>query len=322
MAAARFMKELEAPIVEGHNFATIDLFDRDHAERVLIKFGQAFGKLPDDSQPLSEQQSSFVKSVASGLAEQEGKTVSIRLSLFAEMIKSKPWVPHTLDQVGGTAGIGVNFLSQYGEFGEQTGNVVRSEKKATAFETCPQMNLTWFQAARHYRWLSEQEGIFENQVCYPPIAEIKAGMELPADAFQRTGYRLPTEAEWEFACRAGTTTPHYFGNDSSLLALHGHSVETAKDRPSPVAMLRPNDFGLFDMLGNAMEWCHDPYVEIYGDRPTDGEQMPVVNDQHRVIRSGSYWTKESYLRSAKRFRNQPHKTRTDYGFRVARTHAP
>lgn len=119
MAATRFMRELENRIVEGHNFATVDLFDVDHAEKVLIKFGQAFGKLPAKSDKLSDDEQSFVRSVASGLA-QDGKVVSVRLALFAEMVKAKQWIPATLQEVGGTEGIGVNFLEE--TFSSREGN--------------------------------------------------------------------------------------------------------------------------------------------------------------------------------------------------------
>ena len=111
MAATRFMRELENRIVEGHNFATVDLFDVDHAQKVLIKFGQAFGKLPAQEGTLINDEQAFVQSVASGLA-QDGKVVSVRLALFAEMVKGKLWVPDTLQEVGGTEGIGVNFLEE------------------------------------------------------------------------------------------------------------------------------------------------------------------------------------------------------------------
>ncbi len=111
MAAARFMDSLDIRIVQGHNFATVDLFDVDHARKVLIKFGQAFGKLPTQVSALSEPEREFVSSVATGLAD-DGQVVSVRLALFAEMIKSKPWIPATLEEVGGTAGVGVTFLEE------------------------------------------------------------------------------------------------------------------------------------------------------------------------------------------------------------------
>ena len=111
MAATRFMDSLDIPLVQGHNFATVDLFDVDHAKKVLVKFGQAFGKLPSETGKMSDDGRSFVESAASGLAE-DGKVVSVRLALFAEMVKGKPWVPATLEAVGGAAGIGVNFLEE------------------------------------------------------------------------------------------------------------------------------------------------------------------------------------------------------------------
>jgi len=111
MPAARFMDKIEVPIVQGKNFATVDLFDEDHAEQVLLKFGQAFGKLPSHASRLAAEEKVFVKKVAAGLAV-DGKVVPVRLALFAEMIKNKPWLLQTLDSVGGTHGLGVNFLEE------------------------------------------------------------------------------------------------------------------------------------------------------------------------------------------------------------------
>ena len=111
MAASRFMRELESPILEGHNFATVDLFDLAHAVKVLTRFGQAYGRIPLNPDHISALEIDFVRSVAAGLA-QDGKVVSVRLALFAEMVKGKPWAPSTLKEVGGTEGIGVNFLDE------------------------------------------------------------------------------------------------------------------------------------------------------------------------------------------------------------------
>jgi serine/threonine protein kinase/formylglycine-generating enzyme required for sulfatase activity len=119
MAAARFMDDLDVPVRQGHNFATVDFFGVDHAEKVLVKFGRAFGKLPDKTSNLSDQQKQFVSAAASGLAR-DGKVVSVHLALFAEMVKNKPWVPATLDDVGGMEGIGVSFLEE--TFGSRTAN--------------------------------------------------------------------------------------------------------------------------------------------------------------------------------------------------------
>ena len=111
MAAARFMDALDVPIVQGHNFATLDLFDVDHARHVLTRFGQAFGKLPAGPPGPSAEQVRFLDALTTGLAR-DGKVVPVRLALFAEMIKGKPWVPSTLEEAGGTEGIGVRFLEE------------------------------------------------------------------------------------------------------------------------------------------------------------------------------------------------------------------
>jgi hypothetical protein len=109
LAVSRFLKELEIRLVEGQNSALVDLFDTDHACKVLAAFGCAFGKLPDNPGEMSEEQKEFLHRAVSGLA-QDGKIICVRLALFAEMMKGKPWTPASLQEVGGTAGVGVSFL--------------------------------------------------------------------------------------------------------------------------------------------------------------------------------------------------------------------
>ena len=111
MAATRFMRELEVKLLEGQNSAAADLFDVDHARKVLSAFGRAFGKLPAGGGETSKEQKEFVNQAVSGLA-QEGKVISVRLALFAEMMKGKSWTPATLKEVGGTEGVGVTFLEE------------------------------------------------------------------------------------------------------------------------------------------------------------------------------------------------------------------
>lgn len=109
MLAAQFMDELEVPIVQGFNFAAVDLFDRKHARKVLMAFGRAFGQLPDDPDAMRPEQERFLDEAVEGLAE-DGSILCVRLTLFAEVVKAKPWVPLTLKEVGGMGGIGSTFL--------------------------------------------------------------------------------------------------------------------------------------------------------------------------------------------------------------------
>ncbi|QDU26723.1 Serine/threonine-protein kinase PknB [Anatilimnocola aggregata] len=111
MAATRFMRELEVRLVEAENSAAVDLFPIRHAEKVLAAFGRAFGVLPEVTSDASEEQQQFLKQATASLA-QEGKVISVRLALFAEMMKGRNWTPATLKAVGGTEGVGVTFLEE------------------------------------------------------------------------------------------------------------------------------------------------------------------------------------------------------------------
>ncbi len=111
MAATRFMRDLEIRLVEGENSAAVDLFQLLHARRVLTAFGRAYGLLPEKSAELTPEQRAFVEQSVKGLAE-NGKVIPVRLALFAEMVKGKPWTAATLEDVGGTQGVGVTFLEE------------------------------------------------------------------------------------------------------------------------------------------------------------------------------------------------------------------
>jgi hypothetical protein len=111
MAATRFMSDLEIPIVQGQNFATVDRFDLRHARKVLLEFGRALGCLPAPPAELTLAHEQFLDQALAGLA-QDGKIISVRLTLFVEMVKARPWTPATLKEVGGIEGLGVTFLEE------------------------------------------------------------------------------------------------------------------------------------------------------------------------------------------------------------------
>src|SRR5271157_2164070 len=111
MAATRFMDELEIELLKGQNTSLVDLFDLRHARKVLTAFGTAYGNVPERTGDISRGQHAFLDQAITELA-QDGKVISVRLALFAEMVKGKPWTPETLREVGGTEGVGVTFLEE------------------------------------------------------------------------------------------------------------------------------------------------------------------------------------------------------------------
>jgi serine/threonine protein kinase len=111
LAAARLMNQIDVPILTDQNFKLVDLFDSEHAARVLVRFGESYGRFPQGSGSLSTDQQAFVKEVVEGLSE-DNKIVSVRLSLLADMLKGREWVPATIRSIGGLDGIGISFLEE------------------------------------------------------------------------------------------------------------------------------------------------------------------------------------------------------------------
>ncbi len=218
-------------------------------------------------------------------------------------------------------------VAQYQAFRREYPNLGRQVlRKYTPEDNCPQVSVTWFEAAAYCRWLSEKESVGEDEYCYPPIAEIKPGMKLPPDYLRRTGYRLPTEAEWEYACRANTITSRYYGDADRLLGDYAWYLNVSDDRTWPVAMLKPNGFGLFDMLGNVQEWCQEAevaYAPSLGFLSEDEEDTEPVNDSvQRLLRGGSFGLWPRDVRSACRGRSRTLNRYNNTGFRIARTYDP
>src|SRR5262249_33653938 len=152
------------------------------------------------------------------------------------------------------------------------------------------------------RWLTAKEGMPEDQQCYP--AEIGPAMKLPDNFLSRTGYRLPTEAEWEYAARAGSTTSRFHGEDATLLTSYGHFILNSDDSLWPVGQLRPNRWGLYDVYGNVMEWCQAqfrPYPAPSGGRVVRDDEFRIDLSQPLVVRGGAYRSTFRENRSAKRF---------------------
>ena len=216
----------------------------------------------------------------------------------------------------------------------------------------PMIGVTWFEAAAYCNWLSEQEGLDK---CYErrpkgeiggsmnflddllnvwrrPEGEIGGSMTIPADVLNRTGYRLPTEAEWEYACRSGTITSRYYGVSTDLLGKYAWCRANSREHAWPGGSLIPNESGLFDMLGNVVEWVQDP-----SERPFFAERLINTTDdiniqllrldnaflssnKPRFLRGGAFNDRPAEVRSANRFWYAPASRLSYIGFRPSRTY--
>jgi formylglycine-generating enzyme required for sulfatase activity len=206
----------------------------------------------------------------------------------------------------------------------------------------PVTGVRLYDAALYCLWLSKEEGIPANQYCYPAREEIEKfaqeadladdlaargktlpPLKMPADYLKRTGYRLPTEAEWEYACRAGAVTTRYYGSDDDLLDRYAWNQRNANNRLWPVGLKRPNDLGLFDMLGNVHQWTSSPLAgspiepgQVILDKTPGNYSIQATTPF--VIRGSSVNTELRSLRSDARWGAQP-RWQDAFGFRVART---
>jgi formylglycine-generating enzyme required for sulfatase activity len=228
-------------------------------------------------------------------------------------------------------------------------------------EDCPVHGQSWYAAAQYCNWLSKQEGLPEKEWCYQPIEALPllgvstagllasglgqgpflaasaacptrtddfymTGMKLAPDYLKRRGYRLPTEAEWEYACRAGAVTARYYGESEELLGKYGWYVVNSQERSWPVGSKKPNDLGLFDMHGNVMCWCQESWHEH--PKPKDDESfedkeedvLTIAASTMRTFRGASFQHAATSARCANCLgRDLPSQRSFNLGFRVART---
>jgi len=177
--------------------------------------------------------------------------------------------------------------------------------------TCPMNEVTWFDAVAYCNWRSQQAGLEADQWCYIPDPQrgYDHGMTIPADIYERRGFRLPTSVEWDYCTRAGTETRWSWGNSVSRADRYAWSLRNSGLRTHPVGELRPNPFGLFDMNGNVWEWIHDT------PHPSG---TTTVADEPRFLRGGTYLNEVESIGWDATIANEPyHKTGAD-GFRIVR----
>ncbi len=200
----------------------------------------------------------------------------------------------------------------------------------------PATQVTWNDAVAFSNWLTQQEQTLlplgedversetdegsranrtnlDSQPAQTPSSALRA----PSPRGRRVTYRLPTEAEWEFACRAGTTTDYSHGDDLDQLGDFAWYGKNTSGRSEAVGTKRANPFGLFDMHGNTREWCADWFAKSwYKQSPLENPTGPETGTG-RVLRGGKWLNKPPYLRSSFRFDMSPTYRSQYFGFRVA-----
>ena len=199
-------------------------------------------------------------------------------------------------------------FAQYDYFTEATGRG-RADSEGWGRGQRPVINVSWKDAVAYTEWLSEQTG---------------------------ERYRLPSEAEWEYAARAGTATTYHFGKDKSELCWYGNHADRSTNydwrnkkcsdgmgkETARVGSYRRNPYGLHDMHGNVWEWVQDCWNKNYKGAPTDGSAWESGDCSQRVLRGGSWNDDPRSLRSASRYGGSASFRFLKFGFRVARTITP
>jgi sulfatase modifying factor 1 len=172
-------------------------------------------------------------------------------------------------------------------------------------EKNPVEQVRWSDAVRYCNKRSELEGL---EPCYDLTTWVCR--------FEASGYRLPTEAEWEYACRAGTTTRYFFGDNATKLGTYAWFDKNAGGRPRPVGQKQPNPWGLFDMNGNVWQWCNDFYkVDYYAGSAKDDPRGPESGDK-KVVRGGAWRFGAETCKAGYRYNESPGYADVCFGYDI------
>jgi len=169
----------------------------------------------------------------------------------------------------------------------------------------PVEQVRWSDAVKFCNKRSELEGL---QPCYD--------LKTWRCNFEANGYRLPTEAEWEFACRAGATTTFFFGDNLSKLSEYAWFDKNSGGHPRPVGQKQPNAWGLYDICGNLWEWCNDFYtVDYYAKSPHKDPRGPA-DGQTKVVRGGAWRSNAANCRAGYRYNENPGYADVCFGYDI------
>ncbi len=195
-----------------------------------------------------------------------------------------------------------------------------NDEEGVNFQQTPQHRVTvpTFYAGKYPITQAQWQAVMGNNISYfkgekRPVEQVSWDMavEFCDKLSQKTGkkYRLLSEAEWEYACRAGTTTPFHFGETITPELVNYNESKPYANAPkglwrqetTDVGIFPPNAFGLYDMHGNVEEWCSDKWHDSYQGAPTDGTSWGVGTDHNYVLRCGAWCREAVYCRSANRY---------------------
>ncbi|MBP8660500.1 MAG: SUMF1/EgtB/PvdO family nonheme iron enzyme [Mesotoga sp.] len=210
-------------------------------------------------------------------------------------------------------------FDEYDAFCNATGRRWKPDDQGWGRGSRPVINVSWNGAIAYCNWLSEKEKL--------PKAYDSNGNLLDKDGRVTTdpskvlGYRLPTEAEWEYAARGGNKSKGYKYSGSDNVGDVAWYIWNSGLKTQEVGKKAPNELGLYDMSGNVYEWCSDWYNSYASSAQTNpyNSKAKYGSGSGRVIRGGSWDNVASYARVASRFYKTPHSTYSYYGFRICRT---